>query len=186
MWDWQGLNGWMVLTQDHKVKRSALKHPGLSSPEKETRNLFMAPNWACGGPSWLSGQKEKITSLQYQLRGHTEEMKWTRIVRHCLCNHSLMELHLASPVSVPDVHSSSRTRGNDALMTFENQQHGELLIGRKKVNLDIELQPRCNRKFTTSPKYPPSRKDRQKLSNPPHPPSLLPREKPKRVDYFSS
>lgn len=116
-----------ILRQDHKVKRSA---PNILASVFLKRRLEIC-SWPqteprVGGPADCMGRRRE-TSV-YHSRGHTKrEMKWTRIVRHYLCNHSLMELHLTSSVSVPDVHSSARTRGNDALMTFENQQHGELL-----------------------------------------------------------
>lgn len=57
-----------------------------------------------------------------------------------------MKLHLTSPISILDVHSSSRTRGNDALRTSEHLQYGELLTAGKVVNLNYNH-------VTDDPKY---------------------------------
>lgn len=66
----------------------------------------------------IRAERKKKTSLQYETNGHTgRERKWTRTGTH----HSLTKLHLNSPVSILDVHSSSWSTGNGALRTFEHQ-----------------------------------------------------------------
>ena len=124
-------------------------------------------------PSDYKGRK-KNTSLPYETNGHTgRERTGTSTGTH----HSLTKLHLNSRVSILDVHRRSGSTGKDALRTFEHQNtvsswqsgHGTAT------------------KMEQNPKHPASRKDGHKLSNPfTTTLSLLPREKPKIVDCFSS